>query len=80
MTILRVLVALLGLVLLLVFIRAVGQTGTLEDFWYENQALFDQPWGVAALADLYVGFALMAVIMIFVERSMIAGLLSGPRQ
>src|SRR5262249_47876695 len=75
MTLVRIAAAFLGLLLLLVLIFAVGQTANFEDFRYEKLALLDQPWGVAALTDLYVGFALLAIMMILVEGSLIAGLL-----
>lgn len=75
MTALRICVGLLGLALLGVIVWAVLQTATLTDFGYETQALFDQPWGLVTIVDLYVGFALIAIIMMLSERSFLAGLL-----
>lgn len=75
MTALRIAVGVLGLALLGVIAWAVMQTATLQDFGYETQALFDQPWGMVSLADLYVGFAFVAILMMLSERSFIAGLL-----
>jgi hypothetical protein len=72
---LRIAVGLLGLALVGAIVWAIGQTETLQDFWFETQALFDQPWGLVSLADLYVGFALTAIIMMISERSFIAGAL-----
>ena len=71
----RVIVAVLGVIVLLALISAVGQTGTIEDFRYEISALGDQPWGLATIVNLYAGFALLAVIMVLVERSLIKGLI-----
>jgi hypothetical protein len=75
MTALRIAVGLLGLALLGVIAWAVLQTATLQDFGYETQALFDQPWGLVSISDLYVGFALTAILMMLSERSFVAGLL-----
>jgi hypothetical protein len=65
----------MGAVLLAVLIWAVGQTATLEDFGYESLALLDQPWAVATLANLYIGFGLTTVVMMLAERSFVAGAL-----
>ncbi len=75
MTALRIAVGLLGLALLGVIAWAVLQTASLQDFGYETQALFDQPWGLVSISDLYVGFALTAILMMLSERSFVAGLL-----
>ncbi len=75
MTALRLIAGVLGLALLGVIAWAVLQTATLTDFLYESQALFDQPWGLVSLVDLYVGFGLIAILMMLSERSFIAGLL-----
>jgi hypothetical protein len=75
MTALRIAVGLLGLALLGVIGWAVLQTATLQDFGYETQALFDQPWGLVSITDLYIGFAFTAILMMLSERSFIAGLL-----
>jgi hypothetical protein len=75
MTALRIAVGVLALVLIGVIVWAIGQTATLQDFWYESQALFDQPWGLVSLADLYVGFGFIAIIMMLSERSFVAGAL-----
>ncbi|MGE3302200.1 MAG: hypothetical protein AB7M12_03730 [Hyphomonadaceae bacterium] len=75
MTALRIVVAALGLALLGVIAWAIGQTSTPQDFWFENLALLDQPWGMASVANLLVGLALTAVVMMLSERSFIAGAL-----
>jgi hypothetical protein len=75
MTALRIAVGVMGAVLLAVVIWAVGQTATLENFGYESLALLDQPWAVSALANLYIGYGLMAVVMMLAERSFMAGAL-----
>lgn len=75
MTALRIAVGVMGAVLLAVLIWAIGQTGTLENFGYEFLALLDQPWAVATLVNLYIGYGLIAVIMMLAERSFIAGAL-----
>ena len=72
---LRIIVGALGLALALVALRTIAQTATIEDFWFETQALADQPWGLASIVDLYVGFAFIAVVMTLVEGSLMAGLL-----
>ena len=75
MTALRIAVGVLGVALIAAIVWAIGQTGSLENFWFETQALLDQPWGLVSLVDLYVGFGLLAIIMMLSERSFIAGAL-----
>jgi hypothetical protein len=75
MTGLRIFIAGVGLALAIVAFRAIMQTETLEDFWFETQALLDQPWGLVSVADLYAGFLLTAIVMALVEGSVIAGAL-----
>jgi hypothetical protein len=72
---LRVGAGVLGIGLVVLMFVSIGQTATLEDFWYEAQALTEQTWGLAALADLYVGFIFIGIIMALTEGSLIAGLL-----
>ncbi len=38
-------------------------------------AMFETPWATTAIADLYIGFFLMALVIIMVERKLIIGLL-----
>lgn len=72
---LRVLVTILGALLLGVIIWAIAKTGSFEDFWFEMEALTEQPWGFVSLADLYVGFVFIAIVMMLTERSFMAGAL-----
>lgn len=71
----RIFAGIVGVVLLLALVMTIARTDTIEDLWFELLALFDQPWGVAMIANLYAGFALMAVIIAIVEGSLMAGLL-----
>jgi hypothetical protein len=75
MSFLRIVVSLLGLAVLAAVVWAVGRTETAQDFWFEGQALFDQPWGLVAIVNLFAGFACIAIIMMLSERSFIAGAL-----
>ncbi|HVY02828.1 MAG TPA: hypothetical protein VG983_04155 [Caulobacterales bacterium] len=71
----RILAGLIGAAFLMALVAAVAQTDTLEDLRYELQALFDQPWALASLANLYAGFALFAIIIALVERSLVSALI-----
>ncbi len=51
------------------------RTESLLDFWYQAEALAEQPWGLVALVDLYVGFAFITFIIVLTEGSLLAGLL-----
>ena len=75
MSALRIAVGVLALALVAVIVWAVTQTGSPTDFRYEIEALFEQPWGLVSIVDLYVGLAMIAMIMILTERSFIAGAL-----
>ena len=77
MTPVRILVAILGFALAALAVWTIAQTASLEDFWFEGQALTEQPWGLMALADLYVGFVFFTIVIAIAERSLVAGLLWG---
>lgn len=40
------------------------------DFWLSFDAITADPWGVVTLADLYLGFFLIAIVIAFFERGM----------
>lgn len=42
------------------------------DFFVDGGALFDNPWGVMSLIDLYVGFTLFSMWIYFREKSTLA--------
>lgn len=75
MSALRIATGVLALLLIAVIGWAVTQTSSLSDFRYETEALFEQPWGLVSLVDLYAGLAMIAMIMVLTERSFIAGAL-----
>ena len=67
--------ALLGLVIWAV-LKAPGLDGT---FFNQLDVMTAMPWGVASLADLYVGFLLFAVLVFLTERSwVVAALWAAP--
>lgn len=65
MAFLRIIIGLSGIVLTALVVRAIS----VGDFWGEGAWLTSMPWGIVSLADLYLGFLLMAVIIALVERS-----------
>ena len=42
------------------------------DFFAEGAALLSMPWGIVSLVDLYVGFTLFSIWIVFRERSPLA--------
>jgi Protein of unknown function (DUF1475) len=68
MNILRLIYAALGIGLaaLIIFAMATG------DFWLAGRWLMSDPWGLTTMADLYLGFAISALIIALYERSWIA--------
>ena len=70
MSALRVVVGLAGLALLGLVIWALFAYRDLHgDIFQQFGVVASLPWGVAALADLYVGFLIFAAIVWLVERS-----------
>jgi hypothetical protein len=65
MTIAKVIAAvgLLAMTIVLIYGFAVG------DFGGEGARLLRMPWGLVSLVDLYVGFALFSVWIVYRERS-----------
>jgi hypothetical protein len=43
---------------------------TVGDFLAEGRELLSMPWGIVSLVDLYVGFALFSVWIVYRERSL----------
>ncbi len=68
MNLIRVIYAALGIGLSTLIIFAM-KTG---DFWGAGRWLLSDPWGLTTLADLYLGFAISALIIALFERSWIA--------
>lgn len=60
------LVALLGL---LAMTGALIYGFTVGDFGKEGSVLLSMPWGIVSMVDLYVGFALFSVWIVYRERS-----------
>jgi hypothetical protein len=42
---------------------------TIGDFAAEGRELLSMPWGIVSLVDLYVGFALFSIWIVYRERS-----------
>jgi hypothetical protein len=78
MTLLRALVAVLGLALAGLIVYAVTQSGSYADgglhgnILEQGGVIMGLPWGQVAMADLYVGFVLFAIIMGFTERNWVS--------
>jgi hypothetical protein len=64
MSIIRILLALGGLALTALIIIAIQ----LGDFWQAGAWLTTDPWGLTTLVDLYLGFAISAVVISLYER------------
>jgi hypothetical protein len=76
MTPLRILVGVLGGALLVAILWAAFAGGALHgSFLQQLSVVTTLPWGIGMLADLYVGFALIAVIVFLAERSWLNALL-----
>lgn len=80
MNVLRAVIGILGLALLgLVVWAAVAMQDLHGMFIDQLSVLTTLPWGIATLADLYVGFVFFAVIVFLTERSwMVAALWALP--
>lgn len=76
MNVVRAVVGILGLALLgLVIWAAVAMPALHGSFFDQLGVLATLPWGIATLADLYVGFLLFAVLVFLTERSWIVAAL-----
>lgn len=80
MNVLRAVIGILGLALLgLVVWAAVAMQDLHGMFLHQLSVLTTLPWGIATLADLYIGFVFFAVIVFLTERSwMVAALWALP--
>ena len=80
MNVLRAAIGILGLALLgLVIWAAVAMTNLHGSFFDQLAVLTTLPWGIAVLADLYVGFVLFASLVFLTERSwLVAALWAAP--
>ena len=64
MTLVRIALVAAALVLGWLILRAMG----LADFFASFARIGADPWGLVSLVDLYLGFAILAVIIAAVER------------
>lgn len=80
MNLVRAFVGILGFAMLGLVIWAATSMQDLHGTFFDQLAVVTTlPWGVAALADLYIGFVLFAVIVFLTERSwVIAALWAAP--
>jgi hypothetical protein len=80
MNVLRAAIGILGLALLgLVIWAAVAMQNLHGSFFDQLAVVTTLPWGIAMLADLYVGFILFASIVFLTERSwLVAALWAAP--
>ncbi|QGZ95351.1 DUF1475 family protein [Terricaulis silvestris] len=80
MNVLRAAIGILGLALLgLVIWAAVAMQNLHGSFFDQIAVVTTLPWGIAMLADLYVGFVLFASIVFLTERSwLVAALWAAP--
>lgn len=70
MNVLRAAIGILGLALLgLVVWAAVSMQDLHGTFFDQIAVVTTLPWGIAGLADLYVGFVLFATLVFLTERS-----------
>jgi hypothetical protein len=76
MNVLRAAIGIVGLALLgLVIWAAVSMQDLHGSFFDQLAVVTTLPWGIAMLADLYVGFILFAVLVFFTERSWVIALI-----
>lgn len=80
MNVLRAAIGILGFALLGLVLWAAFAKADLHGSFFEQFAVVTTlPWGVTALADLYIGFVFFAVIVFLTERSwMVAALWAAP--
>ena len=80
MNVLRAAIGILGLALLgLVIWAAVAMQNLHGSFFDQLAVVTTLPWGIAMLADLYIGFVLFASIVFLTERSwLVAALWAAP--
>lgn len=72
MNVLRAAIGIVGLALLGLVVWAAISMADLHGSFFDQLAVMTTlPWGIAALADLYVGFLLFAVLVFLTERSWI---------
>lgn len=76
MTVLRFIAGVFGAALLAVVLWASFTGGaTHGGFMDQFGVVTTLPWGIAALADLYVGFVLFSIVIALVERTWVSALL-----
>jgi hypothetical protein len=76
MNILRAAIGLLGLGLLGLMAWAATSMQDLHGTFFDQLAVVTTlPWGIAVIADLYLGFTLFAVLVFLTERSWLVALL-----
>ena len=80
MNVLRAAIGILGLALLGLVIWATVAMQNLHGTFFDQLAVVTTlPWGIAMLADLYVGFILFATLVFLTERSwLVAALWAAP--
>jgi hypothetical protein len=80
MNVLRAAIGILGLALLGLVLWAVFAMRDLHGTFFDQLAVVTTlPWGIAMLADLYVGFVLFASLVFLTERSwLVAALWAAP--
>lgn len=60
---------------ILVFATALGAAFMYGEFWVEGAAIVALPWGKIMLFDLYLGFALFALLIFYIEKSWLKAVL-----
>lgn len=80
MNVLRAAIGILGLAMLgLIIWAALAMTDLHGSFLDQFAVITTLPWGVASLADLYIGFVFFAVIVFLTERTwLVAALWAAP--
>ncbi|MBU6406129.1 MAG: hypothetical protein KGS44_03180 [Alphaproteobacteria bacterium] len=77
MSLLRALTAILGiglagLIVWAIFFSGSSSEGLHGDIWQQGGVILTLPWGQVAMADLYVGFVLFAVVIGLTEKSWVS--------
>lgn len=63
------------------FLGVLAMTGALlngfvnGDFFQEGQYLLNNPWGIVSMVDLYVGFILFSMWIVYREKSFVRSLI-----
>jgi hypothetical protein len=76
MSLIRVLIAVLGLALTGAIVWASVNSGPLHgSIFDQGGVMLSLPWGAVTMADLYTGFVLFAIVIFLTEKTLLSAIL-----